>query len=103
MIDYTDAVGTAAEGAQTLADGASDLAEGMQTLYDGIGSLNEGLNNISENENVQKLLSLLEGDQETVAERAKAMIDLARNYTSYSGIAEGMTGMTQFIIKTAGI
>ena len=76
--------------------------DGTSLLYDGLGELKDGLDEFNE-EAIQKLISYLNDDFETMSDRAEAMIDLAKDYTSYSGIADSMTGITQFIIKTDGI
>ena len=90
------------DGAQQLREGTEDLVDGVQQLYDGMGELKDGLNTFNE-EAVQKILDYLDGDLTGLVDRARAMIDVAKGYESYSGIAEGQVGVTQFIIKTAGI
>ena len=78
-----------------MLDGANQLFDGMSELKDGLDEFND--------EAIQKLISYLNDDFETMSDRAEAMIDLANDYTSYSGIADNMTGITQFVIKTDGI
>ena len=95
VVDYTDAVGQAAEGALKLKDGAAELLDGMNDLYDGLNTLDE--------EAVQKILDALNGDYAELKDRAEAMLNMTRGYASYAGIAEGKTGSVQFLIRTAGI
>ena len=70
------------------------------------GSSSQALNSVrlfSVTPPIQKFISYLNDDFETMSDRTEAMIDLAKDYTSYSGIADNMTGITQFVIKTDGI
>ena len=108
-MDYTDAVGQAKDGAHELKDGVADLMDGSldlqdgaQQLYDGMSELNDGLNELNE-EALEKLLDYLNGDITDLKDRLEAMVDIARAYNSYAGIAEGKTGTVQFLIHTAGI
>ena len=109
IVDYTDAVGQAKDGAHDLKDGVADLMDGSldlqdgaQQLYDGMSELNDGLNELNE-EALEKLLDYLNGDITDLKDRLEAMVDIARAYNSYAGIAEGKTGTVQFLIHTAGI
>ena len=90
------------DGAGQLKDGTSELLDGVKKLRDGAGELKDGLNTFNE-EAIQKLLDYLDGDLTGLVDRAKALIDVAKGYAGYAGIAEGQKGVTQFIIKTAGI
>ena len=121
--DLLDGVGQLSEGTDALLDGAGQLYEGSQALVDGAGQLDDGTGDLLDGANqlfdgmselkdgldefndeaIQKLISYLNDDFETMSDRAEAMIDLAKDYTSYSGIADNMTGITQFVIKTDGI
>ena len=74
----------------------------MQELKDGAGELKDGLEQFND-EAIQKLITLLNDDLGEIPDRARAMIEEAKGYASYAGIAEGQTGVTQFIIKSAGI
>ena len=95
VIDYTDAVGKAS-------DGAGDLMDGAQELYDGMGELKDGLDELND-KLVDKLLDFLDGDLNEIKDRLKAVVDMARDYNSYAGIADGMSGSVHFLIRTAGI
>ena len=59
----------------------------------------EGLETINE-EAVQKLISLLDEDYQTISDRAEAMLDMMNDYPSYSGRSDEMTGVTAFVIRT---
>ena len=69
---------------------------------EGAGDLKDGLHEFNE-EAVQKVLKYLNGDLTGLVDRARAMINVAKGYAGYAGIAAGKQGVTQFVIKTAGI
>lgn len=90
-----DGAGTLAGGTQTLLDGANALADGNQTLADGMQEYKE--------EAIDKLADLFNGDISSVTDRIDAMSNLAREYKSFAGISDGVSGTTKFIIETEGI
>ena len=90
-----DGSGTLAGGTQTLLDGANTLADGNQTLADGMQEYKE--------EAIDKLTDLFNGDISGVTDRIDAMTNLAKEYKSFAGISDGVSGTTKFIIETEGI
>ena len=90
-----DGAGTLAGGTQTLLDGANTLADGNQTLADGMQEYKE--------EAIDKLTDLFNGDVSGVTDRIDAMTNLAKEYKSFAGISDGVSGTTKFIIETEGI
>lgn len=90
-----DGAGTLAGGTQTLLDGANTLADGTQTLADGMQEYKE--------EAIDKLTDLFNGDISGVTDRIDAMTNLAKEYKSFAGISDGVSGTTKFIIETEGI
>ena len=90
-----DGAGTLSNGTQTLLDGANTLADGNQTLADGMQEYKE--------EAIDKLTDLFNGDISGVTDRIDAMSNLAREYKSFAGISDGVSGTTKFIIETEGI
>ena len=90
-----DGAGTLAGGTQTLLDGANALADGNQTLADGMQEYKE--------EAIDKLTDLFNGDISGVTDRIDAMTNLAKEYKSFAGISDGVSGTTKFIIETEGI
>lgn len=90
-----DGAGTLSNGTQTLLDGANTLADGNQTLADGMQEYKE--------EAIDKLTNLFNGDISGVTDRIDAMSNLAREYKSFAGISDGVSGTTKFIIETEGI
>lgn len=90
-----DGAGTLSNGTQTLLDGANTLADGNQTLADGMQEYKE--------EAIDKLTDLFNGDISSVTDRIDAMSNLAKEYNSFAGISDGVSGTTKFIIETEGI
>ncbi len=127
LLTYTDGVASAADGAAELSkganklkDGTSQLKDGMATLYNGIlemkngtpalasgvsqlkdGSmqLSEGLKKLN-NEGIQRIANLVNGDVKGVVTRLKATIDVSKNYRNFSGIADDTEGQVKFIYRT---
>lgn len=127
---YTAGVASAADGASALAtgaanlkDGASQLKDGAATLYDGITQLkdstpalttgvsqlkdgamqlNGGLEQFNE-DGIQKIVDLIDGDIENVASRLKATLDVSKGYRNFSGISDEMSGQVKFIYRTEEI
>ena len=90
-----DGAGILAGGTQTLLDGANTLADGNQTLADGMQEYKE--------EAIDKLTDLFNGDISGVTDRIDAMTNLAKEYKSFAGISDGVSGTTKFIIEPEGI
>ncbi len=104
------------EGASSLADGANELYAGIGTLKDGSGALIDGVGQLKdgamqlsdgmkefEEQGIQKLADVFEGDLQSLVNRMKAMIDVSKNYQSFSGISEDMEGSVKFIYRTEEI
>lgn len=130
LITYTSGVSSAAAGANELktgADalkagtselsaGAAELLRGIQTmkdstpaLLDGITQLREGSMELSDGlkqfneEGIQKLIEAVDGDLDGLSDRIRVTADVAKHYTSFSGICEEMDGDVNFIYKTDSI
>lgn len=130
LLTYTNGVASAADGASALASGASDLKDGTAqlkagaaTLYDGIlqlkngtpalvdgvsqlkdgaMQLSDGLKKFNE-EGVQKIIDLVDGDMKGIVTRLKATTDVSKNYRNFSGIRDDMDGQVKFIYRTEEI
>lgn len=104
-----DGTGTLYDGSNTLSDGANTLANGTQTLLDGANALADGNQTLADGmqeykeEAIDKLTDLFNGDISSVTDRIDAMSNLAKEYKSFAGISDGVSGTTKFIIETEGI
>ena len=121
--DYTDGVSSAAEGAEKVYTGATSLDAGvkelldgillldgnMPALTDGIGQLNDGAKSLSEglhsfDENgVQKIVSTINEALLGNLGKLRDAVSVSREYTSFSGIADGTDGSVRFICRTDSI
>ncbi|MCR5666009.1 MAG: hypothetical protein K6G01_04205 [Eubacterium sp.] len=111
------------QGTKKLDDGAEELSDGMEELYNGIfkmdesmptlksgiteltdGSmqLSEGLEQFNE-EGIEKVVDLVGGDLETTLNRAKATIDVAKNYQSFADLGGDVSGNVTFIYETDSV
>ena len=106
---YTAGVSTAASGAKQVAGGLSQLKTGGESLVSGVSQLRDGAMQLSDgmsefcNQLSSKLGSLSGSEVAKVLPRISSMLDAAKNYNNYSGMADGTEGSVKFIIKTASI
>ena len=105
----TEGTSTLSNGAGKLADGTSELADGTDKLVSGIGELLDGAQELAEGmakfdeEGIQKLTSLTDGDLADIVDRLEAVQDYAKEYKSYGGCPDGLECSTKFIYKTDSI
>lgn len=90
---------TLSDGLGTLHSGSLQLVDGVKLLDEGAGKLHDGMVEFNE-EGIQELTKLFDGDLESLFDKLNAMLDNAKEYKSYSGINEGMDGEVKFIFMT---
>ena len=90
------------QGIQTMKDSTPALVDGITQLRDGSMKLSDGLKQFNE-EGIQKLIEAVDGDLEGLSDRIRVTADVAKHYTSFSGICEEMDGEVKFIYKTDSI
>ena len=90
------------QGIQTMKDSAPALVNGITQLRDGSMELSDGLKQFNE-EGIQKLIEAVDGDLDGLSNRIRVTADVAKHYTSFSGISEDMDGDVKFIYKTDSI
>lgn len=88
-------VGQLADGAAQVSDGANALAQGNQQLAEGMSEF--------KSEGIDKLTETFNGDIQNAIDRIDAMSSLAKNYKSFAGIRDGVSGKTKFVIETEGV
>ena len=118
-----DGADSLASGSATLSAGADTLRDGLTTLYDGILSLRDGVpalrNGVSQlrdgakqldeglgtfnTDGISKLTKILRDDIGSASERLKAIINVSRDYNSFSGITDETDGNVKFIYRTDSI
>ena len=90
------------QGIQTMKDSAPALVDGITQLRDGSMELSDGLKQFNK-EGIQKLIEAVDGDLDGLSNRIRVTADVAKHYTSFSGISEHMDGDVKFIYKTDSI
>lgn len=96
-------------GAQQVAEGAGKLQNGGVSLVNGVSQLKDGAMQLSDGMNefvsqIKSKLGSLSGSEVTsLLPRVTSMLENAKNYKNYSGIADDTDGSVRFIIKTAAI
>ena len=90
------------QGIQTMKDSAPALVDGITQLRDGSMELSDGLKQFNK-EGIQKLIEVVDGDLDGLSNRIRVTADVAKHYTSFSGISEDMDGDVKFIYKTDSI
>lgn len=102
LIAYTQGASAAAEGASQIAENMPELMNGIASLEAGALSLKDGLSTFNE-AGIEKLSQLMDETIEPTIHRARGMIEAARIYQNYSGIADDMEGSVRFIWRTDAI
>lgn len=90
-----DGITTMKESAPALIDGVTQLRDGALKLSDGLKQFNE--------DGIQKLVDLVDGDLEGLSERIRLTSDAAKHYTTFSDNREKTDGNVKFIYKTDSI
>lgn len=130
LLTYTDGVKTATDGAKKLNGGAGDLKNGTAQLKNGVDQLFNGIltlkngtpalvNGVKElkdgskqlsdglvkfdKDGISKLTSVFEDDIKGTLTRAKATVDVSKDYKNFSGLADGTEGKVKFIYRTEEI
>lgn len=102
LIAYTDGAAAASAGAAQLKVGVPEFQSGITALKDGALTMKNGLGTFNAS-GVEKLSSLVNEDLEALLANARGLIQAAKSYQSYGGLAEGMNGTVRFIWRTDAI
>ena len=90
-------------GILSMKDATPALISGVEQLRDGARQLNDGLTQAWE-EGLADLTEAVDPDRMAqLLTRAQAMLDAARDYDSFSGVAEGTEGHVNFIYRTDSV
>lgn len=96
-------------GAETLYSGTATLKNSMPTLTSGVEQLRDGAKELSDGlvtfneQGVQKLVELIDGDLEGIVDRLKATVTVSQNYQNFTGLSDDMDGQVKFIYRTAEV
>lgn len=100
--DVNAGSGKLTKGITALQSGSDTLINGTKELLSGSKKLNDGMTEFNQT-GIQKLTDVFQGDMELLSERLSAMIKLAKENNTFSGITDEMDGSVCFLIKTAEI
>lgn len=90
------------EGILTMKNGVPSLIGGVEELHTGAGKLSDGINSFNE-QGIKKITDAVNGDIAGLATRIKATADVSRDYQSFTGLSDGMSGQVKFIYRTDSI
>ena len=88
--------GTLSTGLNTLQSRTGALVSGVEQLDSGAAELNSGMIQFNE-EGIEKLVSVFDGDVDSLLDKANELLDASKEYKNFSGIADGMDGSVKFI------
>lgn len=88
--------GTLSTGLNTLQSSTGALVSGVEQLDSGAAELNSGMIQFNE-EGIEKLVSVFDGDVDSLLDKANELLDASKEYKNFSGIADGMDGSIKFI------
>lgn len=88
--------GTLSTGLNTLQSSTGALVSGVEQLDSGADELNSGMIQFNE-EGIEKLVSVFDGDVDSLLDKANELLDASKEYKNFSGIADGMDGSVKFI------
>lgn len=94
--------GTLVDGAHDIYDATGKLSDGVSELLTGANDLNDGMIKF-DNEGISKLTDAFEGDGKKVVDRLDATMDAAKNYHTFTSLADGQEGNVKFIIRTQAV
>lgn len=89
-------------GLASLQSGSSALADGVKQLADGAKQLADGFTQFKE-QGIEKLVGAVEGDLKGLLDGLTAVCDASKDYTSFAGIGDNMSGCTRFIYRTEAV
>ena len=95
MCELNDGIFQLKNVSPALTDGVTQLRDGALTLSDGLKQFNE--------QGVQKLVDAVDGDLGSLLTRVKATVDVSKDYRSFSGLSDDMSGQVNFIYRPDAI
>ncbi len=96
--------GDLSSGTEQLKNGASKLSTGTATLDSNSAALNDGADKLSDaTEKVSDKLKDSGKDMKDIAENIDKVSEAGRNYQTFAGKSDKMTGTVKFIIRTDAV
>lgn len=91
--------GQISDGAKTLVEGTGTLGSGIVTLFDGTKTLKDGVVKLNK-DGISKITSIFGDDAKDAIDSIEDILNSGKEYKSFTGINENMTGSVKFIFKT---
>ena len=93
---------TLKDGTGSLKEGSDKLSDGVDKLLDGAEDLRDGMDKFAD-EGISKICDAIDKDGQEFVDRLKALRDYGKEYTNFSGKADGVSGSVKFIMRTESI
>lgn len=90
------------KGSNKISNATGKVSDGIAKLKDGAGELYDGMYRFDD-EGIQEINDMYETDFSELKERLETLLDIAKEYDNFSGIAKGMDGKVKFVIETQEI
>ncbi len=90
------------KGAGTLSSGTTELDNGIITLADGTKELKDGAIKLND-EGISKITDIFGNDAKEAVDIIEDTLNTGKEYKSFSGISDDMSGEVKFIFKTEEI
>lgn len=87
--------------APTISEGLDAILGGVNRLAEGANDLNNGMTQFDQT-GIQPLANFVNGKIKVTARKVEQLLELANDYQSYAGIADGAKGETKFILMIEG-
>ena len=100
--EINNGAGTLENGAKSLADGATKLDSGVATLADGAKTLKSGMIQLNK-KGIKKITKIFKESAPKVIDTIEELLNNGKDYHSFAGIKDGMSGSVKFVFKTQEI
>ena len=86
----------------SLKSGVGELTSGAGKLESGAKDLKDGMDEFKK-EGIDKISDLYNDDVKELVDRFKKLVDISKDYNSFTGIGNDMDGSVKFIFTIDGI
>lgn len=100
----TTQMNTLSKGLEQLSNGLGSLNDGTNSLQNGAIELNEGANNLAKGiktfneEGIKKICNYMNGNIQDVSKRVDKLVELSKDYTSFTMLNGNNNGSVKFIM-----
>ena len=92
-------------GLSTLSDSTDTIKDATNKLDDASNTINDGMNTLStsiekfDNEGIKKIVSIVDGDVKSLESKLNRLVELSKDYDTFTKKNRNMKGETKFIVK----